>query len=109
MNVNNVFFCFYIFRFLFRSGNFEQPSDRFYNTTVEVLPASGNTSLISAALPFNVTKDGFLVVGSFNNIGIADGVIDSKIGKLKELRLHVNSDSQNWVILREVSGEKAAC
>uniref|UniRef100_A0A182WM84 Alpha-1,3-mannosyl-glycoprotein 4-beta-N-acetylglucosaminyltransferase A n=1 Tax=Anopheles minimus TaxID=112268 RepID=A0A182WM84_9DIPT len=89
-------------RYLFRSGNFEQPSDRFYNTTVEVLPASGNGSAISAALPFNVTKDGFLVVGSFNNYGIADGVIDPKIGKLKELRLHVNSDSQNWVILREI-------
>ncbi|XP_058060465.1 alpha-1,3-mannosyl-glycoprotein 4-beta-N-acetylglucosaminyltransferase A [Anopheles bellator] len=89
-------------RYLFRSGNFEQPSDRFYNTTVEVLPAGSNASAISATLPYNLTKDGFLVVGSFNNYGIAEGVIDSKIGKLKELRLHVNSDSQNWVILREI-------
>ncbi|XP_035793734.1 alpha-1,3-mannosyl-glycoprotein 4-beta-N-acetylglucosaminyltransferase B-like isoform X2 [Anopheles albimanus] len=87
-------------RYLFRSGNIEQPSDRFYNTTVEVLPIDGLTG--APIVSYNVTKDGFLVVGSFNNNGIAEGTIDSKIGKLKEIRLHVYSDSQNWVILREI-------
>lgn len=51
---------------------------------------------------FNTTNDGYLVIGAFNDFGIAEGVIDPKIGELKELRLHVYSDSQNWVILREV-------
>lgn len=88
-------------RYLFRSGNYEQPSDRFYNTTVEVLPVnlSEDSPVWST---FNTTNDGYLVIGAFNDFGIAEGVIDSKIGELKELRLHVYSDSQNWVILREI-------
>ncbi|ETN59510.1 n-acetylglucosaminyltransferase vi [Anopheles darlingi] len=89
-------------RYLFRSGNLEQPSDRFYNTTVEVLPVDVDGLTGSSTVPYNVTKDGFLVVGRFNNYGIAEGTIDSNIGKIKELRLHVYSDSQNWVILREI-------
>ncbi|XP_029728207.1 alpha-1,3-mannosyl-glycoprotein 4-beta-N-acetylglucosaminyltransferase A isoform X2 [Aedes albopictus] len=88
-------------RYLFRSGNYEQPSDRFYNTTVEVLPVnlSEDSPVWST---FNTTNDGYLVIGAFNDFGIAEGVIDPKIGELKELRLHVYSDSQNWVILREI-------
>lgn len=88
-------------RFLFRSGNFEQPSDRFYNTTVEVLPLNlPEDSPVWSS--YNTTSDGFLVIGIFNDFGIAEGVVDTKIGELKELRLHVYSDSQNWVILREI-------
>ncbi|XP_055540347.1 alpha-1,3-mannosyl-glycoprotein 4-beta-N-acetylglucosaminyltransferase A-like isoform X2 [Wyeomyia smithii] len=88
-------------RYLFRSGNFEQPSDRFYNTTVEVLPYNlAEDSPVWSN--YNTTTDGFLIVGSFNEFGIAEGAMDAKIGKLKELRLHVYSDSQNWVILREI-------
>ncbi|XP_058455473.1 alpha-1,3-mannosyl-glycoprotein 4-beta-N-acetylglucosaminyltransferase A isoform X2 [Malaya genurostris] len=88
-------------RYLFRSGNFEQPSDRFYNTTVEVLPFNlPEDSPVWSN--YNTTTDGFLIIGIFNDFGIAEGVVDSKIGELKELRLHVYSDSQNWVILREI-------
>lgn len=88
-------------RYLFRSGNFEQPSDRFYNTTVEVLPINlAEDSTVWNT--YNTTTDGFLIIGTFNDFGIAEGVVDPKIGELKELRLHVYSDSQNWVILREI-------
>lgn len=55
---------------------------------------------------YNTTTDGFLIIGAFNDFGIAEGVVDPKIGELKELRLHVYSDSQNWVILREVANER---
>lgn len=47
------------FRFFFRSGNAEHPSDKFYNTTVEVLPAEANQYGNS----LNVTSDGYIVVG----------------------------------------------
>lgn len=88
-------------RYLFRSGNFEQPSDRFYNTTVEIFPINlaEDSSLWNT---YNTTTDGFLIIGAFNDFGIAEGVVDPKIGQLRELRLHVYSDSQNWVILREI-------
>lgn len=36
-------------------------------------------------------------------MGIAEGNIDPKIGKLKEIRINVHSDSENWAILSEVS------
>jgi hypothetical protein len=51
------------FRFFFRSGNAEHPSDKFYNTTVEVLPAETNQYGNS----LNVTSDGYIVVGESRN------------------------------------------
>lgn len=50
-------FC--LFRFYFKSGNAEHPSDKFYNATVEVLPVESNQYGGSA----NVTTDGYIVVG----------------------------------------------
>jgi alpha-1,3-mannosylglycoprotein beta-1,4-N-acetylglucosaminyltransferase A/B len=93
-------------RYLFRSGNHEHPSDKFYNTTVEVLPdVLSEESIVWQQ--YNTTTDGYLIVGSFNGFGLAEGTVDNRIGKLRELRLHVHSESENWVILSEVSdGEK---
>lgn len=54
-------FYYFIFRYLFRSGNPEHPSDRFYNTTVEVL------SEMSPLLDRNsndVTEDGYIIIGN---------------------------------------------
>ncbi|XP_053954932.1 alpha-1,3-mannosyl-glycoprotein 4-beta-N-acetylglucosaminyltransferase A [Anastrepha ludens] len=92
-------------RYLFRSGNSEHPSDRFYNTTVEVLPAdslSENSSVWSA---YNSTTDEYLIVGAFDGLGVAEGAIDAKIGAIKEIRLHVHSDSENWALLSEIDLE----
>lgn len=52
-----------MYRYLFRSGNPEHPSDRFYNTTVEVL------SEMSPLLDRNsndVTEDGYIIIGNKN-------------------------------------------
>ncbi|CAD7076635.1 unnamed protein product [Hermetia illucens] len=94
-------------RYLFRSGNSEHPSDRFYNTTTEVLPAAltENSPIWST---YNSTPDGFLIIGSFNEFGIAEGVVDPKIGTIKEIRLHVHSDSENWAILSEIHIQEAS-
>lgn len=89
------------FRYLFRSGNHEHPSDKFYNTTVEVLPDQLNEESI-VWQQYNTTTDGYLIIGSFNAFGIAEGSVDNRIGKLRELRLHVHTESENWVILSEV-------
>lgn len=90
-------------RYLFRSGNHEHPSDKFYNTTVEVLPDQlSEESLVWQQ--YNTTTDGYLIVGSFNPFGVAEGAVDVRIGKLREVRLHLHSESENWVILSEVSG-----
>lgn len=89
-------------RYLFRSGNHEHPSDKFYNTTVEVLPDQlSEESVIWQQ--YNTTTDGYLIIGSFNAFGMAEGSVDVRIGKLRELRLHVHTESENWVILSEVS------
>lgn len=103
-------------RFLFRSGNSEHPSDRLYNTTVEVLPEVGGvsvggspdlngTQLLAHAMgtAYNGTGDGFLIVGAFDGLGVAEGVLDARIGRVREVRLNVHSDSENWAILSEVS------
>lgn len=96
----------YQFRYLFRSGSLEHPSDKLYNTTVEILPDQLNEESL-VWQQYNTTTDGFLIIGSFNAMGLAEGVVDSRVGKLRELRLHVHSDSENWVILSEVRLEYA--
>lgn len=63
-------------RYLFRSGNAEHPSDRFYNTTVEVL------SDLSPLLDRNsndVTEDGYVIIGKkWNSAFVLYNVIDLK-------------------------------
>lgn len=54
----------FIKKYLFRSGNVEHPSDRFYNTTVEALPV-GTSSINRNAN--NVTEDGYVVIGITNS------------------------------------------
>lgn len=50
----------------------------------------------------NFTQEGYITVGHFDSLGIAEGNIDPRIGKLLAIRLTVQSDSDNWVILSEV-------
>ncbi|KAI9581475.1 alpha-1,3-mannosyl-glycoprotein 4-beta-N-acetylglucosaminyltransferase A [Glossina fuscipes] len=92
----------YLKHYLFRSGNSEHPSDRFYNTTVEVLPADtlGESSPVWST--YNSTADGYLIIGGFDAIGLAEGFIDPKIGAIKEIRLHIHGDSENWALLSEI-------
>ncbi|KOX78301.1 Alpha-1,3-mannosyl-glycoprotein 4-beta-N-acetylglucosaminyltransferase B [Melipona quadrifasciata] len=85
--------------FIKRSGNPEHPSDRFYNTTVEVF------TKMSASMNRNnndITEDGYIIIGKFDALGIAQGTVDPKLGKVLILRLTVHSESENWAILSEI-------
>ncbi|KFM78820.1 Alpha-1,3-mannosyl-glycoprotein 4-beta-N-acetylglucosaminyltransferase B, partial [Stegodyphus mimosarum] len=85
-------------RYLFRSGNAEHPEDKFFNTTVEILPVS-----YSEDQPYPKTKDGFLIVGQFKDTtGVAEGNISSTVGYVKVMRLYVHSESDRWAILSEI-------
>ncbi|XP_066259965.1 alpha-1,3-mannosyl-glycoprotein 4-beta-N-acetylglucosaminyltransferase B isoform X1 [Euwallacea similis] len=87
--------------YLIKSGNAEHPSDKFYNTTIEVLPLD-MPSTPSLTLASNLTNDGFVIVGKFDSAGVAKGAVDGSLGKIQALRLHVHSDSENWAILSEI-------
>lgn len=90
---------------MFRSGNIEHPEDRFHNTTIEVLPWQQDTVEGGSSVEFNTTTDGYIVVGAFDQLGVAEGSIPAKLGMIQELRLKVNAEPENWVILNEVSGK----
>uniref|UniRef100_A0A8B9HEW3 Zgc:154054 n=1 Tax=Astyanax mexicanus TaxID=7994 RepID=A0A8B9HEW3_ASTMX len=90
--------------YLFRTGSIETNGDKFYNTTVEVLPSDTSVSgrVQRGELPCcRPSSEGFVVIGSFVN-GIAEGEIDSALLEIAALRLVVHSDSDVWVILSEV-------
>ncbi|XP_066586726.1 alpha-1,3-mannosyl-glycoprotein 4-beta-N-acetylglucosaminyltransferase B [Prorops nasuta] len=89
----------FIKKYLFRSGNPEHPSDKFYNTTIEVLPES--SGLVDRN-DNDITEDGYIVIGKFDALGIAKGTVDKKFGKINVLRLTVHSESENWAILSEI-------
>ncbi|XP_039287074.1 alpha-1,3-mannosyl-glycoprotein 4-beta-N-acetylglucosaminyltransferase B isoform X2 [Nilaparvata lugens] len=86
----------FIKKYLFKSGNAEHPSDRFYNATVEVLP------VVPIPQADNITTDGYIVVGKFDIKGMAEGSVNRKLGAIQELRLTIHSDSDNWAILSEM-------
>ncbi|XP_013789069.2 alpha-1,3-mannosyl-glycoprotein 4-beta-N-acetylglucosaminyltransferase B-like [Limulus polyphemus] len=85
-------------KFLFRSGNPEHPDDKFFNTTVEVLPVNDPSKQL---LP--KTRDGYYVVGLFKDTtGISEGVVPADFGPISTLRLLVRGDSERWAILSEI-------
>uniref|UniRef100_A0A672GQD4 Alpha-1,3-mannosyl-glycoprotein 4-beta-N-acetylglucosaminyltransferase B-like n=1 Tax=Salarias fasciatus TaxID=181472 RepID=A0A672GQD4_SALFA len=86
--------------FLFRSGNIETSGDKFYNTTVEVLPSN---AVAKEQIPsrYKQSDDGFIVIGAFEN-GVAEGPVDEALLPLSALRLVVHSDSDVWALLSEV-------
>ena len=87
--------------FKFVSGNAEHPSDRFEETTVEVMASDPYADLSS--LNLQKSSEGFVVVGFFDENGVAEGDIDFKVmGKIKELRLLVGKSHENWAILSEI-------
>lgn len=40
--------------------------------------------------------------GKFDALGVAEGTVDRKLGKVSMLRLTIHSESENWAILSEV-------
>ena len=92
--------------FRFVSGNAEHPSDRFFNTTCEILPDDTNKALSISIQP--PLKDGFLVVGSFDHFGIAEGTIGADVGLIKKFRLSIHQSSENWAILSELFLKKVS-
>lgn len=91
--------------FKFKTGNAENPSDQLHNTSVLVAPAKNSSAVIRLnGGSINKPKsDPFLTVGRFNSLGFVEGKIDSSLGPISELRLLVHQDSENWIILSEVS------
>ncbi|XP_060707583.1 alpha-1,3-mannosyl-glycoprotein 4-beta-N-acetylglucosaminyltransferase B-like [Hemiscyllium ocellatum] len=101
-------------RYLFRSGNMEHPGDKFFNTTVEILPVDKSEfdknvlhNNITKYLKYQETEDGYYRIGAFRN-GIAEGEVDASIGKIEALRLFVLSESPVWVLLSEIFIKPAA-
>lgn len=96
---------FGVLRYLFRSGNPEHPGDRFYNTTVEVLPSQSGAVLenSSPVTGFTRAEDGFYIINKFDgDSGLVEGVVPEAFGAIDIMRLFVQSSSQSWVILSEV-------
>lgn len=60
-----------------------------------------NTSMVTWA-GYRSTVDGFLIVAAFDELGLAKGVLDARVGRVREVRLRIHGDNKNWVILSEV-------
>ncbi|XP_035018176.1 alpha-1,3-mannosyl-glycoprotein 4-beta-N-acetylglucosaminyltransferase B [Hippoglossus stenolepis] len=90
--------------YLFRCGSFETGGDKFYNTTVEVLPSNASTrkKLVTGSSTLNKESDnGFIIIGGFED-GVAEGEIEEALQPISALRLVVHSDSDVWAQLTEI-------
>jgi len=89
--------------FKFVSGNAEHPSDRFEETTIEILPENPHIDLTSLNLQRSSDGNGYVIVGFFDENGVAEGNINARIvGLIKELRIVVGKSHENWAILSEM-------
>lgn len=85
--------------FKFVSGNAEHPSDKFISTTIEIAIQGGNDKIPSSLAR---TDDGYVVLGSFDEQGVAQGKIEPDWGEVAFLRFSIHASSENWVILSEM-------
>ncbi|XP_064637027.1 alpha-1,3-mannosyl-glycoprotein 4-beta-N-acetylglucosaminyltransferase B-like [Lineus longissimus] len=94
-------------KFFLKSGNREHPGDQFFNTTIEILPLAhvdkqaGVLTNSDSQEDYQITGDGYLIVGNFTG-GVAYGIVSKNVGLVSQLRLHVQKESQNWVVLSEI-------
>jgi len=59
-----------------------------------------NAHLDDLFIPF---IDSFFFSGEFNDLGIAEGKLDSElIGAVSSVRLVIKTSSKNWVIISEI-------
>ncbi|KAM6924025.1 alpha-1,3-mannosyl-glycoprotein 4-beta-N-acetylglucosaminyltransferase A-like [Xenentodon cancila] len=86
----------------FRSGNIKTSGDKFYNTTVEVLPSNGSAKdkLGIGSSNYKESDTGFIIIGAFEN-GLAEGEIDAALQPVSALRLVFQADSDVWALLSE--------
>ncbi|XP_036620898.1 alpha-1,3-mannosyl-glycoprotein 4-beta-N-acetylglucosaminyltransferase-like protein MGAT4D [Trichosurus vulpecula] len=93
--------------YVFTSGNVQHPGDILSNTIVEILPEN-ETDFLSNLLrngskfDYEATSHGFFKIGTFEN-GVAQGIINPAVGKIKAFRLTVLSDSPVWAMVGEVN------
>ncbi|XP_020845516.1 alpha-1,3-mannosyl-glycoprotein 4-beta-N-acetylglucosaminyltransferase-like protein MGAT4D [Phascolarctos cinereus] len=92
--------------YVFTSGNVQHPGDKLFNTIVEILPENETdflSNLLSNGSKFDyeATNNGFFKIGTFEN-GVAQGIINPALGKIKAFRLTVLSDSPVWAIVGEI-------
>jgi len=87
-----------------RSGNHEHPSDLLYNTSVEIRPVEYDRTKSL----FKETTNNYLEIGEFNDLGIAEGKLNSDlIGAVTSVRLVIKTPSNNWVMISEIMFDAA--
>lgn len=82
----------------FISGNAEHPSDKLHNATLEVLPAKP----VKGKDVYVETKDGFLVIDEFDDLGVLDATFPILLNPVSSVRITLKNSSENWVILSEI-------
>nr|CAH0109810.1 unnamed protein product [Daphnia galeata] len=86
-------------RFKLGTGHYEYPINKLSDATVEILLMSSDLEIKNLV----VTSDDYLVVGKFDDSGLAEGMIDwHTLGTVQRLRVNIQSNHQNWVVMSEL-------
>lgn len=86
-------------KFKIGTGHFEYTTNKLSDATVEILLTSSEMETKN----FVVTPDDYLVVGQFDQSGLAEGIIDwHSLGTIQRLRVKLHRDHQEWIIFSEL-------
>ena len=122
------FYFQFVSRFKLGTGHYEYPINKLGDATVEILLMSSDLEIKNLV----VTSDDYLVVGIINHFclnrvdipylillcvagkfdesGLAEGLIDwHTLGTVQRLRVNIQSNHQNWVVMSEVVQEDIFC
>lgn len=93
-------FVFLFPRILIRTGNPEHKDDILRNGSLLVLPEDESTPGIQD-MGFTVASKGLFVVALFKD-GIAHVQFTEDIGKISSVKVVVDTNNENWMIVSEV-------
>ena len=92
-----------------KSGNPEHPDDKLYNATLHIktLKPVDESRLPRDYIP---TSDDFYIIDRFSNeLGTVSGKIEpSLVGQITQIRIHIPSSSETWVIISEIDFASAS-
>ncbi|RMZ93231.1 alpha-1-3-mannosyl-glyco 4-beta-N-acetylglucosaminyltransferase B, partial [Brachionus plicatilis] len=93
----------FIRRYYIKSGNPEHPEDKLYNATFHI---KTQRPIQTEKIPKNyiLTSDNFYIIDTFSNqLGTIKGKIDPNVtGLISEVRIHIPTKSDTWVIISEI-------
>ncbi|XP_050415011.1 alpha-1,3-mannosyl-glycoprotein 4-beta-N-acetylglucosaminyltransferase A [Patella vulgata] len=96
----------YLDKILFRTGSETHLDDRLRDASVQIQFEDEFDGRVDSSLPIKagdrVPAQGFTIIALFDKNGLGERTLPSSTGKIKTVRIHCHSNSDNWLVVSEI-------